>query len=72
LITSCNSIHTFFMLMPIDVLFLNNEDKVVKIIRNLRPWRMTGIYFKATKVLEMKVGTIPQDLVVGERLIKYV
>ena len=38
----------------IDVVFLNKDYRVIKIMRNLRPWRMTGIYFKASQVLEIK------------------
>jgi uncharacterized membrane protein (UPF0127 family) len=62
LIHQCNSIHTFFMAYPIDVIFLDKSEKVIKIIRNLKPWRMTSMYWKASKVLELKAGTIPHEL----------
>ena len=48
----CNSIHTFFMKFPIDVFFLDDNNKIVKEVRALKPWRMTRAFFKARKVLE--------------------
>ena len=52
LIEPCNSIHTFFMRFNIDVVFLDKNFKVVKIIRNMPPWRITLPYFKVRSVLE--------------------
>lgn len=72
LIKPCNSIHTFFMLMNIDVVFLDEKNLVVKIIYDLAPWRMTRIYFKSNKVLEMKAGTLNKNLKIGEVLREYV
>jgi len=54
LIKPCNSIHTFFMRYPLHIIFLNSENKVVKVIKNLSPWRMTRIYFSASQVIEIK------------------
>jgi uncharacterized membrane protein (UPF0127 family) len=68
LISPCNSIHTFFMLYALDVVFLDDEFKVVKIIRNLSPWRMTLIYFKARHVLEMKAETLTRKSRSGDQL----
>ena len=39
LITKCNCIHTFFMRFPIDATFLDRKGAVVKVVRNIRPWR---------------------------------
>lgn len=39
LITRCNCIHTFFMRFPIDATFLDGEGRVIKVVRNIRPWR---------------------------------
>jgi uncharacterized protein len=68
MIESCNSIHTCFMRYPIDVMFINKENKIIKIIRNIKPWRMTGMYFKANKVLELPEGTISEGIVEGDHL----
>lgn len=53
LIKKCNSVHTCFMKYPIDVIFLSKEMKVIKIIRNMKPWRFSLIYFRACQVLEV-------------------
>ena len=53
LILRCNSIHTFFMSFPIDATFLDRNDRVVKVVRNIRPWRFfVWGGFRAVKVLE--------------------
>ena len=39
LILKCNCIHTFFMRFPIDATFLDRKGNVVKVVRNIRPWR---------------------------------
>jgi len=44
-----NSIHMFFMRFPIDVIYLNRDNKVLKIKHSLKPWRMSScIRAKAT------------------------
>lgn len=68
LIDPCNSIHTCFMRYSLDVVFIGKEDRVVKIIRNIRPWRMTWIYFSAKKTLELPAGKLPIDLKEGDIL----
>ena len=40
LIERCNCIHTLFMRFPIDATFLDRNGNVVKIVRNIRPWRL--------------------------------
>ena len=54
LILKCNAIHTFFMSFAIDATFLDRRDQVVKVVRNIRPWRpFVWGGFRAVKVLEM-------------------
>ena len=53
LIPKCNAIHTFFMSFAIDATFLDRDDRVVKVVRNIRPWRpFVWGGFRAVKVLE--------------------
>ncbi len=55
LIERCNAIHTFFMSFPIDAVFLDSNDNVVKTIRGIRPWRIfVWGGWRARKVLETK------------------
>ena len=62
LLEPCRSIHTFFMRYAIDVLFVDKDMKIVKIIREMKPWRMSLIYFSAHSVLEFKAGSLPRDI----------
>lgn len=67
-IKPCNSIHTFFMNYPIDVLFIDKNLRVVKTYENLRPWRITPIHFKSSSVLELSGGILEGRVRVGEQL----
>ncbi len=58
IIKPCNSIHTFFMHFPIDVLFVDRHNRVIKTITALKPSRLTGIYFNATFAIELPGGTV--------------
>jgi len=68
LIRPCNSIHTFFMRFSIDAVFLNKDFKVIRIYRDLKPWRMTTIIWKANQVLELRAGTLPDNVKEGDSL----
>lgn len=57
LIEPCTSIHTFFMKLPIDVLFLDPDLQVVDVGHSVQPWRMSKVYFSARSVLELPAGT---------------
>jgi len=57
-IVPCNSIHTFFMRIPIDVLFLDAQGRIVKQMPALPPWRATSVYFQARSVLELPAGVL--------------
>lgn len=58
LITPCMGIHTFGMRFPIDVVFLNREDRIVAVRKNMLPNRMSRIYPSASSVLELPAGTL--------------
>lgn len=58
LITPCNSIHMFFMRFPIDVIFLNQSNTVVKIVPNVKPWTFIAPVRAAHSTLELPSGTI--------------
>ena len=55
LILRCNAIHTFFMRFPIDAIFLDRDDQVVKIVRSIPSWRpFIWGGWRARKVLEVQ------------------
>ena len=62
LIEKCKAIHTCFMLFPIDAYFLDRNDKVVKVVRNIPPWRLfVWGGFSAVKVLETAHSPKPRS-----------
>jgi uncharacterized membrane protein (UPF0127 family) len=63
-----NSIQTTFMNFDLDLVFLTKDYRVVKIIRNIKPWRFTAFYFKARWTLELPTGLLPSELNEGDSL----
>ena len=58
LIEKCNAIHMCFMSFPIDAYFLDKDDKVVKVVRDIPPWKLfVWGGWRATKVLETAIRT---------------
>lgn len=58
LIPACNSIHTFFMKVPIDAVFTGPGGKVIKIIPGLRPWSIVPPVSGALDTFELGAGTL--------------
>jgi uncharacterized protein len=68
LIRPTNSVHMLFMRFPIDVVFLDRDLVVRKIVEALRPLRMAGCR-GARAALELPVGAAARrGITVGERL----
>jgi uncharacterized membrane protein (UPF0127 family) len=55
LIDAAPSVMTFFMRFPIDVVFLDRDRRVVRIVHALRPWRAAGAR-RAVAALELPAG----------------
>ncbi len=55
LIDRCASIHTFAMPYPIDVVYLDDNYKVVRCIDSLQPWRISSCR-SASMTLELAAG----------------
>jgi uncharacterized membrane protein (UPF0127 family) len=67
-IVPCPMIHTFFMRFSIDVVFLDGDNKVRRVIENLKPWRLSPWVFSARSVLEMAAGTLQGSVQIGDQL----
>lgn len=53
LIPHCNCIHTLFMRFPIDATFFDRKGEIVKVVRDIKPWRLfVWGGWRACKVLE--------------------
>ena len=66
-IVPCSSIHTQFMRFPLDVLYVNREDVIVGIDRDLRPWRVGRFYKKVHYVVELPAGSA-EGCQVGDKI----
>ena len=67
LITPSSSIHTHFMRFALDVLYVNKDDVIVGIDRDLKPWRF-GRFYKGVKyVVEMTAGGA-EGCAVGDKI----
>jgi uncharacterized protein len=61
IITRCNSIHMFFMRFPIDVVFIDRDYKVVGLVQNIKPFRISRIFPKSHSVIELASGSILEN-----------
>lgn len=68
LLRPCNSIHMFFMRFSLDVVFLNGDFRIVRIIRNLAPGKVVGAVPGAIQVLEIPAGELPASFSEGSKL----
>jgi hypothetical protein len=67
-IRPCNSVHTLGMAFSIDVVFLDKQQRVLKIIHDLKPYRM-AICRKADAVLEVAANSVARyELKTGDQL----
>ncbi len=55
-IKQCQSIHTFFMLFSIDLVFVDANLKVAKVVLDVVPGRLTWPVWNATSVFELGAG----------------
>ena len=64
----CNGVHTLFMRFALDVVFLDRDGIALRLVPNVRPWRICGPVRRARVVIELPAGTITrQQLQVGRR-----
>ena len=60
IINPCNSIHMCFMNFPLDIIFVRKDNTICDFIENIKPWRISKIYFDAEYVIELPAGTIKE------------
>ncbi len=64
----CRSLHTHFMLMVIDIVFLDASLRVISMKKDVRPWRIVRCKI-AEHALEFVSGTCDREnIVLGDRL----
>ena len=71
LLAPCNSVHMCFMRFAIDVVYLDKDYKILKIVTNLKPWIGLSMCRKAWATLEMAAGEAERcSLAVGKKLVR--
>ena len=58
-IVPCESVHTFFMKFPIDLVYLDKKRKVKKVRHAVPAWRLSAC-LTAHSILELPAGTAEQ------------
>jgi len=56
-IVPCESVHTFFMKFPIDLVYLDRKNRVRKVCDSVPAWRLS-VCLSAHSILELPAGTI--------------
>ena len=70
LLRPSSSIHTAFMRFAIDVVFLDRENRVVKVVPEMKPFRMAVTWPGAHSALELPAGAAAQARVErGDQLV---
>src|SRR5262245_25684794 len=68
MISPCFAVHTAFMRFAIDVAFVNRNGDVVRLVRDMGPWRM-AVAWRGRRVIEMPAGELERhDVRLGDRL----
>ncbi len=61
LIEPCRSVHTAFMRFAIDVVYIDRALRVVKVVHDLKPYRVSAALLNAHAVIELPSGTVTQS-----------
>lgn len=56
-IVPCEAVHTFWMRFPLDLIYLNKSHRIVKVRRNVGPWRISAC-LRAHSVIEFAAGAV--------------
>src|SRR5262249_10095966 len=68
MLTPCLAVHTAFMRFSIDIVFLDRDGFGVKMVSDVRPWRMAASA-SAHSVIELAAGSLQRHAVaIGDRL----
>lgn len=59
-IVPCESVHTFFMKFPIDLIYIDRQKRVKKVRNNVGPWRLSAC-LTAHSIIELPVGVIARS-----------
>lgn len=58
ILPQCKIVHSFFMRFPIDLIFCDQENKIVLIQENFSPWKISKFAASANYIIELQSGKI--------------
>lgn len=68
-IPACRSIHTFFMRFPIDVVFIDDDNRIIRVAPSLVPFRIAFGPRNTAGVLELSAGTLNDNrCIAGDKI----
>jgi uncharacterized membrane protein (UPF0127 family) len=68
ILAPCAAIHTMFMRFDIDAVFVDDDGRAVKVVRELSPWRI-AVGPTAHAVVELPAGSLrDREVNIGDRL----
>src|SRR5262249_30053211 len=69
IITKCRSIHMLFMRFPIDVIFADKHNRVVGLVKGIKPFGLSKTYWNASYCIELPKGMIAKtNTQIGDQL----
>jgi uncharacterized protein len=71
LIVPSQGVHTLGMLFAIDIVVLDGDWNVIATRRELRPFRMTRVFWKAAAVLELPPGVVESSRTVKGDILEF-
>lgn len=70
MIVPCNSVHTFGMKYPIDVIFVGKDNRVLKTVGAMQPGKVAACY-RSSYVVELPAGTLDKTGTGAGDILKY-
>ena len=68
LLINCNNIHMCFMRFSIDVIYINKDFQIKKIVHSLKPWIGLSMCLSADSTIELAAGEAERlNLEVGQK-----
>lgn len=65
----CNGVHTLFLRFELDLIYVNKEKIVTKVIENFPKGKFSPFAFKASDLIELPAGTIKNTgTMIGDQL----
>jgi uncharacterized membrane protein (UPF0127 family) len=69
IISPCQSVHMLFMKFAIDVVFVDQHQRVVGLCADLKPFAFSPVFWKSACAIELETGTIKEtNVCLGDQL----